>query len=222
MDENVHEIVYPAARPVCAEDLIEQPPHLSFTPYLKALAKELRGEETDPVRAAWRFYDYITSRVIYSFMPSYRLMESGAEYTAVNRRGDCGMLALLFIALCRISGIPARWQSGLEAAPGSVGHHDWAEFYSERLGWLPVDCSFGGTAFRAGNETRRRFYFGNLDPYRMVANRMYYAPFTPAKHFPRSDPYDSQGGEAETAARALDDAFDADYTMLWHEITDAD
>ena len=222
LDENVHEIVYPAARPVCAEDLIEQPPHLSFTPYLKALAKELRGEETDPVRAAWRFYDYITSRVIYSFMPSYRLMESGAEYTAVNRRGDCGMLALLFIALCRISGIPARWQSGLEAAPGSVGHHDWAEFYSERLGWLPVDCSFGGTAFRAGNETRRRFYFGNLDPYRMVANRMYYAPFTPAKHFPRSDPYDSQGGEAETAARALDDAFDADYTMLWHEITDAD
>lgn len=222
LDENVHEIVYPAARPVCAEDLIEQPPHLSFTPYLKALAKELRGEETDPVRTAWRFYDYVTGRVIYSFMPSYRLMESGAEYTAVNRRGDCGMLALLFIALCRISGIPARWQSGLEAAPGSIGHHDWAEFYSERLGWLPVDCSFGGTAFRAGNETRRRFYFGNLDPYRMVANRMYYAPFTPAKHFPRSDPYDSQGGEAETAARALDDAFDADYTMLWHEITDAD
>ncbi|MBQ7655656.1 MAG: transglutaminase domain-containing protein, partial [Clostridia bacterium] len=91
LDENVHEIVYPAARPVCAEDLIEQPPHLSFTPYLKALAKELRGEETDPVRAAWRFYDYVTGRVIYSFMPPYRLMESGAEYTAVNRRGDCGM-----------------------------------------------------------------------------------------------------------------------------------
>ena len=222
LDENVHEIIYPAALPVCPDDFIEQPPHLSFAPYLKALAKELRRDETDPVKIAWRFYDYITSRMIYSFMPPYRLMESGAEYTAVNRRGDCGMLALLFMALCRISGIPARWQSGLEAAPGSMGHHDWAEFYSERIGWLPVDCSYGGTAFRSGNEERRRFYFGNLDPYRMVANRTYYAPFTPEKKFPRSDPYDSQGGEAETADRGLLDEFDSEYTMLWHEISDAD
>ncbi len=223
LDESIHQIIYPDARPVCPEDFIEQPPHLSFTPYLKALAKELRGEETDPVKAAWRFYDYITSRVIYSFMPPYLLMESGAEYTAVNRRGDCGMLALLFIALCRIGGIPARWQSGLEAGPCEVGHHDWAEFYSERLGWLPVDCSFGGGAFRAGNEERRRFYFGNLDPYRMVANRAYYAPFSPAKRFPRSDPYDSQGGEAETSTHGLlGDEFDSEYTLLWHEITDAE
>ncbi len=223
LDESIHRIIYPDARPVCPEDFIEQPPHLSFTPYLKALAKELRGEETDPVKTAWRFYDYITSRVIYSFMPSYRLMESGAEYTAINRRGDCGMLALLFIALCRISGIPARWQSGLEAGPCEVGHHDWAEFYSERLGWLPVDCSYGGSAYRAGNEERRRFYFGNLDPYRMVANRAYYAPFSPAKKYPRSDPYDSQGGEAETATHGLlNDEFDSEYTMLWHEITDAE
>ncbi|MBR5108895.1 MAG: transglutaminase domain-containing protein [Clostridia bacterium] len=223
LDAAVHRIVYPAARPVCEEDLIEQPPHLSFTPYLKALAKELRGAETDPVQTAWRFYDYITSRVIYSFMPPYRLMESGAEYTAVNRRGDCGMLALLFIALCRISGIPARWQSGLDAAPGDVGHHDWAEFFSDRLGWLPVDCSYGGSAFRAGNEERRCFYFGNLDPYRMVANRIYFAAFTPEKKFPRFDPYDSQGGEIETDAHGLlGDEFDTDYTMLWHEITSAD
>ena len=223
LDESIRRTVYPDARPVCPDDLIEQPPHLSFTPYLKALAKELRGAETDPVRTAWRFYDYVTGQVIYSFMPPYRLMESGAEYTAVNRRGDCGMLALLFIALCRISGIPARWQSGLDATPGDVGHHDWAEFYSERLGWLPVDCSYGGTAFRAGNEERRRFYFGNLDPYRMVANRTYYAPFTPAKRFPRFDPYDSQGGEIETADYGLlGDEFDTEYTMLWHEITDSE
>ena len=223
LDETVNRVIYPDARPVCDEDFMEQPPHLTFTPYLKALAKELKGEKTDPVKIAWRFYDYITTHVIYSFMPPYLVMESGAEYTAVNRRGDCGMQALLFIALCRISGIPARWQSGLEAGPCEVGHHDWAEFYSERLGWLPVDCSFGGSAYRAGNEERRRFYFGNLDPYRMVANRAYYAPFSPAKKYPRCDPYDSQGGEAETATHGLlDDEFDSEYTMLWHEITDAE
>ena len=223
LDESIHRVIYPAARPVCGEDLIEQPPHLTFTPYLKSLAKELRGEETDPVRTAWRFYDYVTRNVIYSFMPPYLVMESGAEYTAVNRRGDCGMQALLFIALCRLSGIPARWQSGLSAEPGDVGSHDWAEFYSERLGWLPADCSYGGGAYRAGSEERRRFYFGNLDPYRMVANRMYYASFTPAKRFPRFDPYDSQSGEVETAAYGLlRDELDTEYTMLWHTIDDAD
>lgn len=223
LDESIHRIVYPDAKPVCDDDFIQLPPHLVFTPYLNALATELQGDETDPVKIAWRMYDYVTSRVIYSFMPPYLVMESGAEYTAVNRRGDCGMLALLFIALCRICGVPARWQSGLEATPSAVGSHDWAEFYSERLGWLPVDCSYGGSACRAGNEERRRFYFGNLDPYRMVANQAYYAPFTPAKRFPRFDPYDSQSGEIETATHGmLRDELDTEYTMLWHELTDAD
>ncbi|MBQ8137559.1 MAG: transglutaminase domain-containing protein, partial [Clostridia bacterium] len=158
LDETVRRVVYPNARPVCPEDLMEQPPHLAFTPYLRSLAAQVRGRESDPVRIAWQCYLYITTQVHYAFMPPYRLLPSGAEYAAVNLRGDCGLQALLFIALCRLNGIPARWQSGLAAEPGSIGSHDWAEFYSERLGWLPVDCSYGGTAARAKNETRHRFY----------------------------------------------------------------
>ena len=222
MDESIRGPIYPDARPVCDADLAEQPPHLAFTPYLKSLAAQLRGDETDAVRVARRFYDYITSRVTYAFMPPYLLMEAGAEYCAVNLRGDCGIQALLFIALCRISGIPARWQSGLYAKPDDVGSHDWAEFYSERLGWLPVDCSFGGGGRRSGSELRRRFYFGNLDPWRMVANRAYYAPFSPPKKYPRADPYDSQRGEIENDRRGLGAGeFRTRYEMLWHEEREA-
>jgi len=218
MDERVCRIVYPEARPVCPQDLAEQPPHIAFTPYLRSLAAELAGQERDAVRLARRFYDYITDQVNYAYLRPYLLIEGGAEYTAVNLRGDCGMQALLFIALCRIAGIPARWQSGLYAAPGDVGSHDWAEFYSERLGWLPVDCSFGGAAKRMGSRLRHDFYFGNLDPWRMVANRVYYAPFAPEKKYPRVDPYDSQRGEIETAARGLTQGeFRTRYEMLWHE-----
>lgn len=218
MDESARGPVYPLARPVCPEDLAEQPPHIAFTPYLRALAAEVGGEEKDPVRLARLFYDYITQNVMYAYLRPYRLIEGGAEYTAVNLRGDCGMQALLFITLCRIAGIPARWQSGLYAAPGDVGSHDWAEFYCERLGWLPVDCSFGGSGLRMGSDLRWNFYFGNLDPWRMVANRVYYAPFAPAKKFPRVDPYDSQRGEIETAERGLRDGeFRTRYEMLWHE-----
>ena len=35
-------------------------------------------------------------------------------------------MALTFITMCRIAGVPARWQSGLYVAPDSVGSHDWA------------------------------------------------------------------------------------------------
>ena len=131
LDETARGPVYPDARPVQAEDLAEQPPHICFTPYLRSLAAELRGSETDPVRIARRFYDFITTRVMYAYQRPYLVIEGGAEYTAVNLRGDCGLQALLFITLCRISGVPARWQSGLYAAPGDVGSHDWAEFYSD-------------------------------------------------------------------------------------------
>ena len=218
LDESLHGPIYPDARPVCPEDLAEQPPHIAFTPFIRSLARELAGSEGDPVRVARRFYDYITQNVTYAFMRPYLLLERGAEYTAVNLRGDCGMQAMLFIALCRASGIPARWQSGLYAEPGDIGSHDWAEFYSERLGWLPVDCSFGGGGRRAGSELRRNFYFGNLDPWRMVANRMYYAPFAPAKKYPRVDPYDSQRGEIENDRRGLRGGeFRTRYEMLWHE-----
>ena len=40
---------------------------------------------------------------------------------------------------------------------------------------------------------------GNLDPYRMVANRQFQAPFTVGKAHWRADPYDNQVGELETA-----------------------
>ena len=158
---------------------------------------------------------------MYAYQRPYLLIEGGAEYTAVNLRGDCGLQALLFITLCRISGIPARWQSGLYAAPGDVGSHDWAEFYSDRLGWLPVDCSFGGSGYRHGSQLRWRFYFGNLDPWRMVANRSYYAPFSPRKRFARCDPYDNQRGEIETDARGLcAGEFRTRYEMIDHQETE--
>ena len=203
LSQSGHRVIYPHAKPPQKEDLEELAPHLVFTPYLKALARELIGDEIVPVRQAKRFYDFITQQVLYSYVRGYLLIENGAEYAAVNQRGDCGLQALLFIALCRIAGIPARWQSGLYALPGDEGSHDWAWFYTETWGWLPADCSFGGAARRGGNEERRQFYFGHLDPYRAIFNHQYMAPFQPPRLHTRLDPYDNQRGEIETAQRTL-------------------
>ena len=163
----------------------------------------MRGDEVIPIRIVRRIYDFITSRVRYAYVRAYRLIENGAEYAATNLRGDCGLQALLFITLCRILGIPARWESGLMADPTYIGSHDWAQFYTEAWGWLPADCSFGGAAYRKDNPERRRFYLGNLDPWRMASNTAYFAPFQPPCLHPRNDPYDSQRGEVETQERAL-------------------
>ena len=87
--------------------------------------------------------------------------------------------------------------------PDFCGAHDWVRFYAAPHGWLYADPSYGIAAVRAENEERRRFYFGNLDAYRMVANNGFQAPFTIEKEHWRTDPYDNQLGEMETAKRGL-------------------
>ena len=207
--------VYPRCPAPVAEDFQELPPHICFTPYLYALAEEILAEEKDDLRKARRIYDFVTTRVTYSFMRSYLTLENHAEYASINLKGDCGLQALLFITLCRIAGIPARWQSGLAAEPTSIGSHDWAQFYVEPWGWLFCDCSYGGAAWRKGNMERWDFYFGNLDPYRMAANSAYQANFDPGKKHLRIDPYDNQTGECEISVRGLEGReIDTEYEMV--------
>lgn len=195
--------LYPDALPPCPEDLAESGAYMRFTPYLRELAETLaRGETTDAGRA-WRFYEFATTKVKYSFMRDYFQIDNLGEYCAVNLKGDCGLQALLFILLCRIAGIPARWQSGMSIDSSYVGSHDWAQFYLPGWGWLFADPSFGGSAYRSGNAARHRFYFGNLDPMRMVANRAYQAELTPPKQALPFDPFDNQSGEVERVGAAL-------------------
>ena len=175
----------------------EYPPHIAFTPYLRMLCDEIVGEEKNPIGKARKIYDYITGKMMYSFMRGYITMPNVSEYGASCMKGDCGVLALLFITLCRIAGVPARWQSGVYIAPGDEGMHDWAQFYAAPYGWLFADLSFGNSAYHHGNMEQWDFYFGNLDPYRMPANSEYQHDFfRPMRHL-RYDPYDNQDGEAE-------------------------
>ncbi|HLR35849.1 MAG TPA: transglutaminase-like domain-containing protein [Tissierellales bacterium] len=187
----------------------EWPPHIVFSPFLVSLAEEIVGDEINPLIKARNIYNYITQNIQYSYVRQYAAIINAPEYAAYNLKGDCGIQAMLFITLCRIVGIPARWQSGLYSNPHSIGCHDWAEFYIEPYGWLFADPSFGGGGYRRKDGQRWNFYFGNLDPFRMVANSEFHYDFYPAKKYLRSDPYDNQIGEAEYLDRPIfDDEFD--------------
>ena len=181
----------------------EEAPHIVFTPYIKELVKTLTKGVTDPLEKARIFYDFITINMKYTFMPAYFGLENIVETCARDYTGDCGVFALLFLTLCRCAGIPACWQSGLTAEPDFCGGHDWVRFYVAPHGWMFADTSYGTGAVRLEKEERRKFYFGNLDPYRMVANSEFMAPFTIDKDHWRADPYDNQLGEMETTDRGL-------------------
>lgn len=198
------------ARPAVADgavspaDLAEERPHILFTPYLRALTARVVGGIERPVDRARAIYDYVTRNVDYRYQPEYAQLDAIADACAKSLRGDCGVMALLFITMCRIAGVPARWQSGLYVACDYIGPHDWAMFYTEEYGWLWADCSFGSSARRAGDEVRRKHHFGNLDPWRMVANSRFQADLAPSFDEVRSDPYDNQMGEAAVDGRGLD------------------
>lgn len=184
----------------------ERLPHIRFTPYLRALLCEiLEGKET-ALEQARAIYDFVTQNVKYAYMRDYFLIENITEFAGSNLRGDCGVQTLLFMTLCRMIGIPTRWQSGFSAKPGSVGSHDWCQFYVHPFGWLYCDLSYGGEAWRSGNMERWNHYFGNLDPFRMVANSEFQTEVNPVKRFMRNDPYDNQTGEIETDHGPLADS----------------
>lgn len=181
----------------------ELEPQIMFTPYIKELSKEIVGNEKNPLAKARKIYDFVTTKVMYSYMREYLTIENIPEYAALNLKGDCGVQSLLFITLCRCAKIPARWQSGLFVTPYFIGSHDWSQFYVAPYGWLFADCSFGGSAFRKKSKKRWDFYFGNIDPFRMIANSEFQYDFMPEKKFLRADPYDNQRGECEYEDKGL-------------------
>lgn len=206
------------AHPYMPQYLEEQYPHIVFTPYLRMLEKEITGGKGSPLTRARRIYEYITHNVKYSYMREYRYIDNIPMFAALNHRGDCGVQALLFITLCRISGIPARWQSGNYITPGHIGSHDWAQFYVAPYGWLQCDPSFGGGAYRIGDDLVHDFYFCHADPFRYICCTEFQMQLNPAKKFMRLDPYDNQSGEAEYDDMVLQ----PDDVCTWKEVVSAE
>jgi transglutaminase-like putative cysteine protease len=185
-------------------------PHVVFSEKIRALSHELTGTETNAMLKARRFYDWISENIRYSFAREYSTLGNISDYCLTNRYGDCGQEALLFITLCRLNGIPARWQSGWSLFPEAETIHDWCEIYLAPYGWMPVDPYMGIYAMQYATtlttdqtEALRSFYFGGLTQYRMIANRDHNQTLEPAKKSYRSDDVDFQRGELEAGGKNL-------------------
>ncbi len=73
------------------------------------------------------------------------------------RRGDCNEHTVLFVALARAAGLPARTAAGLVYVNGGFYYHAWPEVYLN--GWVAVDPTFGQMPADAAH---LRFTIGGL------------------------------------------------------------
>ncbi|MFL5619912.1 MAG: transglutaminase family protein [Gemmatimonadaceae bacterium] len=106
-------------------------------PKIVALAKRLRGSDTDPRVVAERINRWVYD----SLMKTITIGVPSALATLEARRGDCNEHTQLAVALSRAAGVPARVAAGLAYVDGKFYYHAWPEIWLER--WVAIDPTFG-------------------------------------------------------------------------------
>jgi transglutaminase-like putative cysteine protease len=180
----------------------ERLPHIAFTPEIRKEVRRIIGKETNALAKARKIFRWVSANVPWNAEDEYGIIPSFAIKGFTARRGDCGVQNTVFVTMCRIAGIPARWQSGYETKPtSSWGMHDWAEMYIAPWGWLPADASYG---VQTSEDPRiADFYCGHQDSYRMIINLDWGRDLIPPKPSLRSEPADFQRGEVEVDGQNL-------------------
>jgi len=117
-------------------------------------AERAIGRIKDPLAQGKAIYEWVVENTTYDpLLKSVGNVDIGNLLESGNLSGRSGDIALLFVALCRSIGIPARPVFGLRISSsrlfGSLGvggnlssaQHCRAEFYTPGYGWIPVDPS---------------------------------------------------------------------------------
>jgi hypothetical protein len=160
-------------------------------------ARKIVGQEKHPWAQGGLIYDWLIHNL--TFVPGGR-ENRDAISTLESRKGDCGQFSILFTALCRSIGIPARtvtyaWLDG--------GRHVFAEAFMPGFGWMPVDVSLGQMLLPDGGGMSPeevaafmkargaplgdpRWFFGNLPDGRLIiglGNNIRFESPTLGRHF---------------------------------------
>lgn len=199
----------------------ERAPHVVFTDALRAYSRRVVGNETNPYLIARKLFAAVDT-IPWAGAREYSTIRNISDYALHSGHADCGQQTLLLIALLRLNGIPARWQSGMVFSDGSYDNiHDWGQVYLAPYGWVPMDVTTGRLAADKGNgndPSMEWFYLGGLDNWRIAFNDDWSRSFIPARQRVRSDTVDSQRGEAEWKGGNL--YYDQwDYSFEWQLLT---
>lgn len=166
-----------------AAELAATPLVQSDDPRIVGLAREIAGGEGDPVAVARRINDWVYAGlekdITLSVPSAVQVLEAGA--------GDCNEHTVLYVALARAAGLPARTAAGLVHIRGRFYYHAWPEVWLGR--WVAVDPTLG--QFPA-DASHLRFLVGGLarqvELVRLIGRlRLEVVPQAPAAGAPTSE-----------------------------------
>ena len=112
---------------------------------IRQKAQEIIGDENDLYGAVYKVASWTKGNIKYSLDTLTEEVTQNSLWVLQNREGVCDELTVLFIAMLRSQGIPARFISGqsyTNVIPG-FGNHAWAEVYFPGKGWVPFDVTYG-------------------------------------------------------------------------------
>ena len=168
---------------------------------VRALAKQIIGGETNPVRAARTLYDWTLDNVDYwvKYPDKYKASGIGStSYCLKSRTGNCTDFHSLWASLARASGIPTQLVYGsffkkeLAGQDQDQSYHCWPEFYVPNEGWVPHDVAIAdiyagefpktkanddkvrlttGDGYQGPDRAKVDYYFGNIDERRVTWSR---------------------------------------------------
>lgn len=127
----------PASPERWPEELRATPLVQADDPEIVEAAEAVIGDARDPAVAAERLsawvYGNLEKRVTVSVPSARQVLQA--------RRGDCNEHTVLYVALARAAGLPARTVAGLVYVNGRFYYHAWPEVWLGR--WVPVDPTLG-------------------------------------------------------------------------------
>jgi hypothetical protein len=115
-------------------------------PAIAAAARQAVGDERNAWEAARRLV-----RWVYEAVEEKDRQPAPVTSTHVlaTKSGDCTEHTVLFVALARAVGLPARFCAGIAMSGGAFYYHAWPEVYVGPAGWIAVDPTWDETVVDA-------------------------------------------------------------------------
>ena len=105
----------------------------SDDPDIKATAESIVEDEKNSWKAAKGIADWVRNEI----KPNYDVGFASAKEILKNREGDCSEYTVIFTALCRSVGIPARANVGIMYGEDFFAYHMWPEVFVGQ--WIDLD-----------------------------------------------------------------------------------
>jgi transglutaminase-like putative cysteine protease len=175
--------------------------HVIINDEIRKLAREIAGDETNPVIAARKIYDWVLNNIEYwvKYPETKKASPVGStEHCLATRTGNCTDFHSLWTSLARAHGLPTRmiygsfFKAELDGKDKDQSYHCWPEFYVPGTGWVPHDVAVAdifvgdfettktndekvrlttADGYKGADKAKVDYYFGSIDERRVTWSR---------------------------------------------------